>query len=178
MGIIIEDKSFEIYLSSTEIKTRINQIGEQITREFAGKDLVILGVLNGAFIFLADLCRSIDLPLVCSFIKLSSYHGTESTGEIRSILGLDQELKGKNVIIVEDIVDSGLSMEYLIKTLSDYHPAQIAIATLLFKPEAFRFKYPIDYVGFEIPNKFVVGYGLDYDGFGRNLPDIYQLSTL
>lgn len=178
MRINIKEKTFEICLNSTEIKTRINQIGEQITREHEGKDLVILGVLNGAFIFLADLCRSIDLPMVCSFIKLSSYHGTESTGEIRSILGLDQELKGKTVIIVEDIVDSGLSMDYLLKTLSDHDPAQIAIATLLFKPDAFRFKYPIDYVGFEIPNKFVVGYGLDYDGLGRNLPDIYQLSTL
>lgn len=178
MKIILNDKIFEVYLSAAEIKTRINQIGEQITRDFKDKDIVILGVLNGSFIFLADLCRAIDLPLVCSFVKLSSYQGIVSSGEIRSILGLDQDLKGKHVILVEDIVDSGLSMDYLIKTLSDHNPAQIAIATLLFKPGAFRFKYPIDYVGFEIPNKFVVGCGLDYDGLGRNLPDIYQLSTL
>jgi len=178
MKISLNDKIFEVYLSAAEIKTRINQIGEQITRDFKDKDIVILGVLNGSFIFLADLCRAIDLPLVCSFVKLSSYQGIVSSGEIRSILGLDQDLKGKHVILVEDIVDSGLSMDYLIKTLSDHNPAQIAIATLLFKPDAFRFKYAIDYVGFEIPNKFVVGCGLDYDGLGRNLPDIYQLSTL
>ncbi len=178
MKIILKDKLFEVYLSGADIKTRINQIGEQITQNFKDKDIVVLGVLNGSFIFLADLCRAIDLHLVCSFIKLSSYQGLLSSGEIRSILGLDQDLKGKHVIIVEDIVDSGLSMDYLIKSLSDHDPAQIAIVTLLFKPDAFRFNYAIDYVGFEIPNKFVVGYGLDYDGLGRNLPDIYQLSTL
>jgi len=178
MKIILKDKTFEVYLRDSEIKTRIYQIGDKITQDFKGKEIVILGVLNGSFIFLADLCRAIDLPLVCSFIKLSSYQGIISSGEIRSILGLDQDLKGKHVIIVEDIVDSGLSMEHLIKTLYDHDPAQIAIVTLLFKPDAFRFKYAIDYVGFEIPNKFVVGYGLDYDGLGRNLPDIYQLSTL
>lgn len=178
MKIVLKDKTFEVYLNSSEIQTRINQVGEQIARDFKDKELVILGVLNGSFIFLADLCRSIDLPLICSFIKIRSYQGTVSSGQISSILGLDQELKGKHVIIVEDIVDTGLSMDHLLKTLSDHNPEQIAIATLLFKPDAFRFKYSIDYVGFEIPNKFVVGYGLDYDGLGRNLPDIYQLSTL
>lgn len=178
MKIVLKDKTFEVYLNSSEIKTRINQVGEKIAQDFKGKEIVILGVLNGSFIFFADLCRSIDLPLVCSFIKFSSYQGTVSSGQIKSVLGLDHDLKGKHVIIVEDIVDTGFSMDYLLKTLSGHNPAQIAIATLLFKPEAFRFKYSIDYVGFEIPNKFVVGYGLDYDGLGRNLPDIYQLSTL
>ncbi len=178
MKITLKDKKFEVYLNSGVIKTRINQIGEEITRNFQGKEIVILGVLNGSFIFFADLCRAIDLPLVCSFIKLSSYHGTVSSGEIRSVLGLDHDLKGKHVIIVEDIVDSGLSMDYVLRTLSDHYPAHISIVALLFKPDAFRFNYAIDYVGFEIPNKFVVGYGLDYEGLGRNLPDIYQLSTL
>lgn len=173
----LKDKNFEVYLSRSEVKKRIHQLGEQITRDFQNKEVVVLGVLNGSFVFMADLCREINLPLICTFIKLSSYDGTTTTGQVRSILGLDSDLKGKNVIIVEDIVDTGISMEYLLKTISDHHPESIAIATLLFKPEAFRFKYAIDYVGFEIPNKFVVGYGLDYDGLGRNLPDIYQLST-
>jgi hypoxanthine phosphoribosyltransferase len=178
MKIILEDKAFEVYLKNSDISERVAEIGEKITRDFQGKELVILGVLNGSFIFLADLCRAINLPLTCSFIKLSSYKGTQSSGEIKSIVGLDQDVKGKHVLIVEDIVDSGLTLDYLIKTLSESNPAQISTATLLYKPVAFRYKYEIDYVGFEIPNKFVVGFGLDYNGLGRNLPDIYQLSTL
>lgn len=177
MNISLKDKTFEVYLSESEVKKRIQQLGEQITRDFQNKEVVVLGVLNGSFIFMADLCREINLPLICTFVKLSSYQGVTTTGQVRSILGLDSDLKGKHVIIVEDIVDTGISMEYLLKTVSDHHPESISIATLLFKPEAFRFKYAIDYVGFEIPNKFVLGYGLDYDGLGRNLPDIYQLST-
>lgn len=178
MNITLKDKTFEVYLTRSEVKKRIHQLGQQISRDFKNKEIVILGVLNGSFIFMADLCREINLPLICTFVKLSSYQGTSTTGQVRSILGLDSDLKGKHVVIVEDIVDTGISMEYLLKTISGYHPESVAIATLLFKPEAFRFKYAIDYVGFEIPNKFVLGYGLDYDGLGRNLPDIYQLSTL
>lgn len=177
MKITVKGKIFEVYLTKSEVKKRIHQLGEQITRDFQNKDVVILAVLNGSFIFMADLCRVINLPLICTFVKLSSYQGTATTGQVRSVLGLDTDLKGKHVIFVEDIVDTGISMEYLLKSLSDYHPESVSIATLLFKSEAFRFKYKIDYVGFEIPNKFVLGYGLDYDGLGRNLPDIYQLST-
>lgn len=177
MNITVKGRTFEVYLRKSEVKKRIHQLGEQITKDFQGKEVVILGVLNGSFIFMADLCRVINLPVTCTFVRISSYQGTTTTGQVRSILGLDSDLKGKHVIIVEDIVDTGISMEYLLKTISDHHPEGIAIATLLFKSEAFRFKYEIDYVGFEIPNKFVLGYGLDYDGLGRNLPDIYQLST-
>jgi len=177
MKITVKEKTFEVYLCKSEVKKRINQLGEEITRDFQNKEVVVLGVLNGSFIFMADLCREINLPLICTFVKLSSYQGRTTTGQVRSILGLDSDLKRKHVIIIEDIVDTGISMEYLLKTISEYHPESIAIATLLFKPEAFRFKYKIDYVGFEIPNKFVLGYGLDYDGLGRNLPDIYQLSN-
>lgn len=177
MNIAVNGKTFGIYLNQSEVKKRIRQIGEEITRDYQNKEVVILGVLNGSFIFMADLCREINLPLICTFVKLSSYQGTATTGQVRSIIGLDADLNGKHVIIVEDIVDTGISMEYLLKTISGQHPESIAIATLLFKSEAFRFKYEIDYVGFEIPNKFVLGYGLDYDGLGRNLPDIYQLST-
>ena len=174
----IKEKQFDVFLGRDQIKERNVQLGEKITRDFAGESLLVLGVLNGSFIYMADLCREIQLPLVTSFIRISSYAGTKSTGNVKSILGLTEELSGKNVLIVEDIVDTGHSMKHLLETVSDHNPARVAIATLLHKPEAFQYNYALDYVGFEIPNKFVVGYGLDYDGFGRNLPDIYQLSSI
>jgi hypoxanthine phosphoribosyltransferase len=177
MSMTIKDKNFKVFLKQSSIHQRIEEIGEEITRDFVGKEVVVLGVLNGSFVFMADLCRAIQLPLACTFIKISSYSGTSSTGQVRSLIGLDQELKGKVVLIVEDIVDTGTSMDFLVKTISAQDPAHISICTLLFKPEAFQFNYALDYVCFEIPNKFVVGYGLDYDGLGRNLPEIYQLDT-
>jgi len=173
----IHEKYFQTYLTDSIIEERISKLGEEITKDFKGKDLIVIGVLNGSFIFFADLCRKIDLAIETSFIRISSYHGTESSGFVNSIMGLGCDLKDKNVLIVEDIVDTGTSMNYLISEFSKQNPASISIATLLFKPEAFRFNYPLNYVGFEIPNKFVVGYGLDYDGLGRNLPSIYQLKT-
>ncbi len=178
MSILVRDKKFEIYLSAEEINQRNTQLGQAITQDFAGKELVVLGILNGSFVFMADLCRYISLPLSTTFMKISSYSGTESTGKVQSIMGLEEKIEGKNVLIVEDIVDTGISMDYLLKALSELNPAKLSIVTLLHKPDAFQFNYTLDYVGFEIPNKFVVGYGLDYDGLGRNLPDIYQLSTL
>jgi hypoxanthine phosphoribosyltransferase len=176
-NIKIHDKEFEIYLPYEKIHNRINELGKKISRDFEGEEVVLLGVLNGAFVVMADLARQIDLDVACEFLKISSYAGTESTGKVKSIMGLSADLEKKVVIIVEDIVDTGLSMKYLVEELEKQNPKRIAIATLLFKKEAFRFNYPLDYVGFEIPNKFVVGYGLDYDGLGRNLKDIYQLST-
>jgi hypoxanthine phosphoribosyltransferase len=177
MNIRVKDREFEIYLSAEEINQRNSQLGEVITQDFVGQELVVVGILNGSFVFMADLCRYINLPLTTTFIKVSSYSGTESTGKVRSILGLEEKIDGKNVLIVEDIVDTGISMDYLLKALSEFNPSKLSIVTLLHKPDAFQFNYTLDYVGFEIPNKFVVGYGLDYDGLGRNLPDIYQLST-
>jgi len=177
MNIKIKDKQFGIYLSAEEINLRSSQIGQAITQDFAGNELVVLGILNGSFMFMADLCRHINLPLSATFIKVSSYSGTESTGKVVSILGLEEKIEGKCVLIVEDIVDTGISMNHLLKALSEFKPAQLSIVTLLHKPDAFQFNYTLDYVGFEIPNKFVVGYGLDYEGLGRNLPNIYQLST-
>lgn len=177
MDLIIKNKKFEIFLQKDVISKRIQEIGKKISIDLEGEEVVILGVLNGSFVFMADLCRAIELPLTCSFIKISSYLGTSSSGEVQMILGLDHSLKQKTILIVEDIVDTGLSMDFLLKTVSEHEPARILICTLLFKPAAFRFNYPLDYVCFEIPNKFVVGYGLDYDEMGRNLPDIYQLHT-
>ena len=172
----IKDKTFETYLTEGQIKQRIEELGAQIGADFEGEELVLLGVLNGSFVVMADLVRTIPLPLSCEFIKISSYSGMESTGKVMEVIGIPASIEGKNVLVVEDIVDTGNSMAYLKRQLESLHPKRIAIATLLFKKEAFLFNYPLDYVGFEIPNKFVVGFGLDYDGEGRNYPDIYQLS--
>lgn len=177
MGIKIKDKNFIPFINKNQLQERISQIGAKITQDFEGEELVLLGVLNGSFIFFADLCRVINLPITCSFVKISSYEGTKSSEKIKSLIGIQENLHKKNVVIIEDIVDTGISMKYMLEQISALNPACISIVTLLYKPEAFQFNYPIDYVCFEIPNKFVVGYGLDYDGFGRNLPDIYQLAT-
>lgn len=172
----IKDKTFETYLTEGQIKQRIEELGAQIGTDFEGEELMLLGVLNGSFVVMADLVRTIPLPLSCEFIKISSYSGMESTGKVMEVIGIPASIEGKNVLVVEDIVDTGNSMAYLMRQLAAFQPKRIAIATLLFKKEAFLFNYPLDYVGFEIPNKFVVGFGLDYDGEGRNYPDIYQLS--
>ena len=172
----IKDKTFETYLTEAQIKQRIEELGAQIGADFEGEELVLLGVLNGSCVVMADLVRAISLPLSCEFIKISSYSGMESTGKVLEVIGIPPSIAKKNVLVVEDIVDTGNSMAYLMRQLATFQPKRIAIATLLFKKEAFLFNYPLDYVGFEIPNKFVVGFGLDYDGEGRNYPDIYQLS--
>ena len=176
MKLQIKDKTFETYLTEDQLKKRIKELGAQIAADFNGEELVLLGVLNGSFLFLADLVREISLPLECEFIKISSYAGLESTGQVTEVVGIPATISGKSVVVVEDIVDTGRSMAYLLNQLTAYRPKRIALATLLFKKEAFAFNYPLDYVGFEIPNKFVVGFGLDYDGAGRNYPEIYQLS--
>ena len=173
----IKDLSFELFIPEAKVKDRLAEMAREITSEFMGEDLILLGILNGSFIVMADLAREINLPVSCEFMKISSYSGIDSTGVVKSLMGLSVDLDGKNVLVVEDIVDTGISMEYLISELSKHNPKRLQIATLLFKKEAFQFNYRLDYVGFEIPNKFVVGYGLDYDGLGRNLPDLYQLST-
>ncbi len=173
-----KEKSFEIYLPESQINSRIIEIGSKIKEDFEGEEVIVLGVLNGSFVFMADLVRKIDTSVQCEFLRISSYEGTSTTEKVKSVLGLSVDITGKNVVLVEDIVDTGISMNFLLAELSKNNPKRLAIATLLFKKEAFRFNYPLDYVGFEIPNKFVVGYGLDYDGLGRNLPDIYQLSTI
>ncbi len=175
MSVVIKDKTFDVFLSKGQIQHRVLDLGREISSDFNGKDLIVIGVLNGCFIFFADLCRAIDIPMVTTFIKVESYQGTESTEQVKTIFGLSENIEGKKVLIVEDIVDTGISMKELLSQLKSMNPESISVAALLFKPEAFRFNYAVDYVGFEIPNKFVVGYGLDYDGLGRNLPEIYQL---
>ncbi|MGY6522477.1 MAG: hypoxanthine phosphoribosyltransferase [Mongoliitalea sp.] len=173
--ITIKDKEFQPFINADNIQERLFTLGTDITKDYLDKTPLLIGILNGSFMFLSDLVKYISCPIEVSFIRVASYHGTASTGEVKSIMGLNTDIKGRHVIIVEDIVDTGLSMKKILEELESMHPESISVVTLLLKPEAL--KYPIDckYVGFEIPNKFVVGYGLDYDGLGRNLPEIYQL---
>ncbi len=171
----IKDKKFIPFIDSSQLDERIREMGKEISENFSGKEPIIIGVLNGAFMFLSDLSKAITIPAEVSFIKISSYQGETSSGKVKQIFGLEVDIEGREVIIVEDIVDTGLSMSYLLETISEKKPENITVVTLLHKPEALIKDIKIDYIGFNIPNKFVVGYGLDYDGFGRNLAEIYQL---
>jgi hypoxanthine phosphoribosyltransferase len=170
------DKTFKLFISSKQIALRIKEISTLINNDLKGDDLLFIGVLNGSFMFVADLFRNIKLDAQISFLKLSSYGGLESTGSVRRLIGLDEDLSGKTVVVIEDIIDTGRTLQGIITDLNEKGAKEIKVATLLFKPEAYKGSYTIDYVGFEIPNDFVVGYGLDYDGFGRNLDSIYTLS--
>ncbi|MEM9830792.1 MAG: hypoxanthine phosphoribosyltransferase [Bacteroidota bacterium] len=173
----IKDLDFEPYLSSDSIQQQLASLSENLNRDYAGKDPVFIAVLNGAFIFMADLARHISIPSEITFVKVKSYEQLQSSGEHREFIGLEVPIRDRHVVVVEDIVDSGNTVQFLLQQLREQNPASIAIATLLFKPEALKYSIDLNYVGFRIPNDFVVGYGLDYDGFGRNLPDIYKLKS-
>ncbi len=171
----VNDLYFEKFITQEQIDERVAAIGTEITDKYQGECPVMLGILNGVYVFMADLSRACDLETEISFMKLSSYRGTSSTGKVETLLGVNTVLKDKPVIIVEDIVDSGKTMNFLIPELKKLEPKSIELVSLLVKREAMEFPIQVDYVGFEIPTKFVVGYGLDYDGKGRNLRSIYQL---
>jgi len=169
------DKEFEISISAQEIDASIEKVAKQINKDYEGKNPLFIIVLNGAFMFASDLLKKINIDCQITFVKLSSYVGTKSTHLVRELIGLDESLSGRQVIVVEDIIDTGITMANTIPKLMKLQADDVKIATLLFKPNAFQKDYPIDYIGIEIPNDFIVGYGLDYDGFGRNLPDIYKI---
>lgn len=170
------DLQFELYLSETAIQARVSDLGKALQQRYAQQHPIFLGILNGSFIFTADLVRAFGEECEIAFIKVASYEGIQSTGEIKTLIGLSNDLQDKHVIIVEDIVDTGNTMARLIPELQAQQPASIALATFLLKRDALLHPYlPLDYVGFEIPNKFVIGYGLDYNGSGRQLAAIYQL---
>ena len=171
----VHDKEFILYLSAQDIAKRVQELGAQISEDYTGKKPLILTILNGAYIFSADLIRACHIELETSFVRLSSYKGTASTGEVKALMGFKEEIKGRDLIIVEDIVDTGKTLHHFIPMLQQQQAASIKIATLLNKPAARTHDINIAYCGFSIPNKFVVGYGLDYDELGRNLPAIYQL---
>lgn len=172
----IHDKTFEIYLRNEEIQEKIDAMATVLNTEYAGKDVVFIAVLNGAFMFASDLMKRITLPCEITFVKVSSYQGMNSTGRVDEVIGLTSSIKDRHIVLIEDIVDTGITMNKLFTLLSVEHPASIKIATLLYKPEAFQGKHTPDFVGFSIPNFFVVGYGLDYNEHGRNTEHIYQLT--
>jgi hypoxanthine phosphoribosyltransferase len=175
--ITVHNKTFTPYIDSEKIQKRISELATEIKNELNGEVPVFIGVLNGAFRFASDLYANLDINCEIEFIKLASYQGTESTGKVREMAGLKGDLSGRHVIIIEDIVDTGHTLKYLIEELSKKAPKSIKTATLLYKPEAYKGEYPIEYIGFEIPELFVVGYGLDFDGHGRNLNDIFQIKN-
>jgi len=166
----LEGEKVEVLLSAEVLQARIREIGAQITRDYAGKPLKLVGVLKGSFMFMADLARSIDLPLKVDFIGTTSYEGTKTSGVVRITNDLSRRIDGEHVLLVEDIVDTGLTMQYLLENLATRHPASVKVCALLEKPARAKVQIPIDYKGFSIPDEFVVGYGLDWDGKFRNLP--------
>ena len=172
----LHDKTFEPFISSDEIDFAIKNMAKQMDDDFFDEVPVFIGVLNGAFMVLSDLMKQYRGMCEVSFVKMASYEGTESTNDIKQLIGLNQDLEGRTVVIVEDIVDTGNTVEELKAIFKEKKVKHLKIATLFFKPEAYKKDIKIDYIGIRIPNKFIVGYGLDYDGLGRNLPDIYQLA--
>jgi hypoxanthine phosphoribosyltransferase len=172
----ILDKKFRVLISEQAIRKRIDEMALQINRDFSGSEVVFVGILNGAFMFAADLFRKIDLNARITFVKLASYVGTSSTGSVTELIGWNESLVNKKIIVVEDIVDTGATLERIVNELVIRNVADIKIATMLLKPTAYKKNIHVNYVGFEIPNNFVVGYGLDYNGYGRNLSSIYTLA--
>lgn len=163
----------EILISEEEIRAKVKELGQQISRDYAGQDLLLIGILRGAMLFMSDLMREIDIPVNIDFMVVSSYgSGTTTSGEVRVLKDLDRGIEGRNVLLIEDIVDTGLTLNYLTKYLANRHPKSLKVCTLLNKPSRRRVEVKVDYNGFIIPDKFVVGYGLDYNEYYRNLPYI------
>jgi hypoxanthine phosphoribosyltransferase len=173
--ITIKDKQFDLFIEQAVIEQEIKRVADQMNAELEGRNPIFLVVLNGAFMFAAELMKRFSVPCEITFIRLASYQGTTSAQQVEEVFGLNENIEGRLVVIVEDIVDSGNTMSSLLKELKHYKPAEVKIATLLFKPAALTQKLHLDYVALEIPNDFIVGYGLDYDGYGRNLNDIYKV---
>lgn len=175
-SIQVKDKSFVPYLTAAQIDEQIKRLGKAINEDYAGKNPLFIAILNGSFMFASDLFKELDCePEIC-FIKLASYKGTKSTGNVITSIGLDESLKGRHVVVLEDIVDTGKTLSEFLPQLTDQQPASLKIVALLHKPDALQYPINIDYLGFSVPNKFLLGYGLDYDGLARNLKEIYQLT--
>jgi len=171
----VHDKLFEPYLSQSAISDRVKLIAAQLSRDYEGKKPLFIPILNGSFIFAADLFKELSIEAEICFIKLASYKGTKSSGQVITAIGLDTELFGRHVVIIEDIVDTGKTLSEFLPQLHHQQPASLKITALLHKPEATVYPIKVDYLGFPVPNKFLLGYGLDYNGLGRNIPEIYKL---
>jgi len=172
----IHDKEFKLYLPYEKIRAVVEKMAEKMNSDLAGKNPLFICILNGSFMFAAELFKRIELlESEISFVKLASYNGEKTSGAVKELIGLNEEIKGRTVVILEDIVDTGITIDNILKQLAKKEPKEVLIATLLFKPEALQKEIPLHYVGIEIPNDFIVGYGLDYDGYGRNLIDIYSV---
>ena len=171
----IKDKSFTTFLPEEKILKEVARVADEINHDMEGKNPLFLSVLNGSFMFTADLMKNLTIPCEVSFVKLASYQGTESTGNIKELIGLNTDIEGRTIVIVEDIIDTGHTMVNILKTLQERNPKEIKIATLLVKPDKLQVDLTIDYVAMSIPNDFIVGYGLDYDQLGRNYRDIYTV---
>ncbi|MBQ8283092.1 MAG: hypoxanthine phosphoribosyltransferase [Paraprevotella sp.] len=171
----VKDKKFAVSIPEREILRQVKRVADEINRDLVETEPLFLAVLNGAFMFAADLMKEVKLPSEIQFIKLASYEGTTSTGSITEMIGLSVSVEGRDVVIVEDIIDSGLTMKHLIETLQQKNPRSISICSLLVKPGNLKVDLEVKYRCFDIPNDFILGYGLDYDGFGRNTRDIYTV---
>ena len=168
----VKDKEFRTFLSEAEIAGIVDRLADRVSRDYAGRDLVVCPILTGAYMFAADLTRKLTIPCEVSFVRYASYSGMSSTGEVKCLLPFSSNIEGRDVLIVEDVVDSGFSMRHMLDAV---HPASVRICSLFFKPDAFKGDYKVDYVGREIGNEFIVGYGLDYDEQGRNLGEVLVL---
>jgi len=171
----VKDKSFSLFISAEEISQAVKEVAAGISNDLRGKTPLFIVILNGAYLFAADLIREIDFDCEVTFVRLSSYSGMETTSKVREVIGLYENLTDRDIVIVEDIIDTGISMGFFLNRIRETSIKSVRLATLLFKPDAFKKDYHIDYVGIRIPNEFIVGYGLDYDGLGRNYPDIYKI---
>ncbi len=171
----IKDKTFAIAISAEELEGQVCRVASEINRDYEGQRPLLLAVLNGSFVFASDLIRKLTLECKVSFVKLASYQGEYSEGKVRDIIGLDTDIEGQHVIIVEDIIDTGLTMRHMVETLKRYNPASVNICTLLLKPGKLQTELDVRYCAMRVPDDFLVGYGLDYDGLGRNYKDIYSI---
>lgn len=171
----VKDKEFELFLSQEVIEKAIKEVAEKMNKDLAEKDPLFICVLNGSFMYASELMKHVNIPSEVSFVKMSSYQGTASTGKIKEIYGLEEDIKGRTVVVIEDIVDTGHTIVQMLDQLACDEPKEILISAMLLKPDALKNPVKLDYVALEIPSDFIVGYGLDYDGYGRNLPDIYKI---
>ncbi len=171
----IKDKTFAVSIPELQIQREVKRVAEELSRDMEGRSPLLIAVLNGSFMFASDLMRNLTIPCEISFVKLASYEGTSSSGKMKELVGLSEDLKDRTVVIVEDIIDTGYTMQHLLNLLAKHEPKEVRIATLLLKPDKLQVDLSVDYVAMRIPNDFIVGYGLDYDGLGRNYRDIYTL---